>query len=44
MKQVYEEPMMVIMVLENMDIVTLSGDGKEPGTNQGSYSDMFGTE
>lgn len=42
MKQVYEEPMMFIMVLENVDIVTLSGDSKEPvGSGQAGYGDIF---
>jgi len=42
MKQIYEEPMMFVTTFENMDIVTLSGDGKEPvGNGQAGYGDIF---
>lgn len=44
MKQVYEEPMMVTVVFEDVDVVTVSGADKEPGDYKGSYDVIFGTE
>lgn len=43
MKQIYEEPTMIIMVLEHMDVVTLSSPlHKEPTDgDQGGYGDIF---
>lgn len=41
--RVYEEPIMIITMLEAGDIITMSGgDEGDITSNKGSYSELFG--